>query len=92
LGATLTDADLTQAQLVGTELADATMTRCRVFGSSVWQVGLSGTLRKENITTPPDEAAITVDNLEVAQSLEAEIIAPAERNARALIKSKNTYR
>ena len=67
LGATLTDADLTQAQLVGTELADATMTRCRVFGSSVWQVGLSGTLQKELIITPPDEAAITVDNLEVAQ-------------------------
>ena len=67
LGATLTDADLTQAQLVGTELADATMTRCRVFGTSVWQVGLSGAIQKELIITPPDEAAITVDNLEVAQ-------------------------
>ena len=67
LGATLTDADLTQAQLVGTELADATMTRCRVFGTSVWQVGLIGAIQKELIITPPDEAEITVDNLEVAQ-------------------------
>jgi uncharacterized protein YjbI with pentapeptide repeats len=66
-GATLTDADLTQAQLVGTELADTMMTRCRVFGTSVWQVGLGGAIQKELIITPPDEAEITVDNLEVAQ-------------------------
>ena len=66
-GATLTGADLTQSQMVRTELADAQMVGCRVFGTSVWRVGLRGATQKELIISPADEAQITVDNLEVAQ-------------------------
>jgi hypothetical protein len=47
---------------------DATLTDCRIYGISAWDVKLSaGTIQQGLIITPEREPAITVDDLEVAQ-------------------------
>jgi hypothetical protein len=47
---------------------DATLTDCRIYGISAWDVRLSeGTKQRGLIITPSNEAAVTVDDLEVAQ-------------------------
>jgi hypothetical protein len=54
--------------LVETNLVDATLTDCRIYGISAWDVKLSeGTKQQGLIITPDDEPAVTVDDLEVAQ-------------------------
>jgi uncharacterized protein YjbI with pentapeptide repeats len=67
-GAILSGAILTRARLVNTNLRDATLTGSRVYGASVWGIKLNDQTKQQNIViTPDDEAAITVDNIEVAQ-------------------------
>ena len=45
-----------------------TLTDCRIYGISAWNVKLSeGTKQQGLIITPPSEPAVTVDDLEVAQ-------------------------
>jgi hypothetical protein len=67
-GADLTGAGLGGALLVGTNLVGATLTDCYVYGISAWGVKLgAGTIQRGLIVTPPDEPAVTVDDLEVAQ-------------------------
>jgi hypothetical protein len=54
--------------LVETNLVDATLTDCHIYGISAWDVMLSeGTKQQGLIITPEDEPAVTVDDLEVAQ-------------------------
>jgi hypothetical protein len=54
--------------LVRANLADATLTRCRVYGVSAWDVKQSeGTKQQDLIVTPLGKPEITVDNIEVAQ-------------------------
>jgi uncharacterized protein YjbI with pentapeptide repeats len=70
--ANLTKADLSGACLIGasfvmTIIAQAKFSNCRIYGLSVWD--LKGVPeRQENLViTPPGQAEITVDDLEVAQ-------------------------
>lgn len=63
----LTEADLTATSLVETNLAGANLTNCRVYGVSVWDVKLEGTVQSNLIITPSNASTITVDNFEVAQ-------------------------
>jgi uncharacterized protein YjbI with pentapeptide repeats len=66
--ANLAGANLDRALLVETDLVDATLTDCRIYGISAWDVKLSaGTIQQGLIITPEREPAITVDDLEVAQ-------------------------
>src|SRR5262249_6492145 len=70
--ANLTDADLrgaelTAATLVDTDLTGADLTGCRIYGVSAWNLKLKRTKQQNLIITRPDEPAITVDNIEVAQ-------------------------
>jgi uncharacterized protein YjbI with pentapeptide repeats len=66
--ADLVRADLSRAQLVETNLVDATLTDCRIYGISAWGVKFSaGTIQQGLIITRNEEAAVTVDDLEVAQ-------------------------
>jgi hypothetical protein len=52
------EADLTGADLTGS----------RIYGVSAWKLKLDETTKQQNLViTNPDEAAITVDNIEVAQ-------------------------
>lgn len=55
------------AQLVRTNLKEANLTGCSIYGISAWGVELEGASQSNLVITPPDEPAITVDNLEVAQ-------------------------
>jgi len=67
--ADFTDAFLGGASFVRTNVSGATFIRCEVFGLSAW--GLIGKpLRQEELlVTPPYEAEIRTDRLEVAQLL-----------------------
>ncbi|SRR5579885_601287 len=65
--ADLRDADLRQTTLVKTNLSDANLTNCCVYGISAWGLNLERAKQLNLIITPPDEPAIAMDNLEVAQ-------------------------
>lgn len=69
-GADLSGANLMCAQLVRADFCGANLTGCKVYGTSAWEVKLEGTRQDELVITPPDrpdEAAVTVDDLQVAQ-------------------------
>jgi len=53
--------------LLGTNLTKATLTNCRIYGISAWDLNLTDTIQKDLIITHADQPAITVDDLEVAQ-------------------------
>jgi len=67
--ANLRGAYLQAAQLVDTDFTGADLTSCGVFGISAWRLKLDSRTKQQNliITDPRTEAAITVDNIEVAQ-------------------------
>jgi hypothetical protein len=59
---------LSGAGLVETNLVDADLTGCRIYGTSAWGLKLSPATKQQNlIITATGEPAVTVDNVEVAQ-------------------------
>src|SRR5262249_17757756 len=60
-------ADLQAATLLETDLARADLTGCRIYGVSAWGLKLERTKQQDLVITRADEAAVTVDNIEVAQ-------------------------
>jgi Pentapeptide repeats (8 copies) len=66
--ATLTGASLEHVGLVRTNLEGATISNCRVYGISAWDVILNDeTKQLDLVVTPEGEPVLSVDNLEVAQ-------------------------
>jgi len=65
--ADLSGADLSLATLVETNLEKATLTGCKIYGISAWELKLEDAKQNDLVITPPNEPVITVDNLEVAQ-------------------------
>jgi uncharacterized protein YjbI with pentapeptide repeats len=65
--ANLRGARLERAQLVDTDFTGADLTNCRIFGISAWELKLEGAKQRDLVITRENEAAITVDNIEVAQ-------------------------
>src|SRR5260221_6615391 len=65
--ANLSRADLSRATLVGTNLAEAILTECHIYGISAWDVELTEAIQNSLVITPPDQPTITVDNLKIAQ-------------------------
>ena len=65
--ANLTGANLEKCLLVKTNMNGATLTGCRVYGISAWDVKLEKAVQSNLIITPKDQPTIQVDNLEVAQ-------------------------
>ena len=65
--ADFTGANLKYASFVGTNLEDALLSRCSIYGISVWN--LEGTPKEQNelVITDEGESPVLVDNLEVAQ-------------------------
>src|SRR4030095_3020957 len=55
------------ASLVETEFSGANLTDCSIYGISAWDLKLEGATQLNLLITPPNESAITVDNLEIAQ-------------------------
>ena len=67
-GADLSGANLNRTELIGTDISGANLTGSSIYGIAAWDVKLTSDTRQENlIITPPDEPAITVDNIKVAQ-------------------------
>ena len=50
-----------------TDFTNATITGCRTYGASAWNVTLVGTVQHNLIITKEGEPVVTVDDLEVAQ-------------------------
>src|SRR2546421_1342 len=65
--ADLSGADLSRATLVETNFVEATLTNCRIYGVSAWNVELEGAKQDSLVVTREGEPTITVDNLEIAQ-------------------------
>jgi uncharacterized protein YjbI with pentapeptide repeats len=66
-GADLTGANLSRADLVETNFSYATITGCRIYGISAWNVTMENTVQKDLVISNEDEPVVTVDNLEVGQ-------------------------
>jgi uncharacterized protein YjbI with pentapeptide repeats len=60
-------ANLEHAQLIKSDMARTTLTGCRVYGISTWDISLDGATQSNLIITPFSQPVIQVDNLEVAQ-------------------------
>jgi uncharacterized protein YjbI with pentapeptide repeats len=63
----LSRADLIRAILVRTDLRNAILTGCRVYGIAAWDLQLEGAKQLNLVITSESQPTITVDNLEVAQ-------------------------
>jgi uncharacterized protein YjbI with pentapeptide repeats len=67
-GAHLNGANLSGSILVKSDLCGTTLSQCCVYGVSAWDIEIDDQTKQQNlIITPSDQAAITVDNLKVAQ-------------------------
>ncbi len=66
-GANLRGADLQRVGLIRVTLDHAILTRCNVYGLSVWDIQGTPQDQSSLIITPPDAPTVTVDDLEVAQ-------------------------
>jgi len=53
--------------MIETDLTQANLTGCHIFGISAWKLKLNETIQSNLIITDDGEPIITVDNLEVAQ-------------------------
>ena len=66
--ANLSDANLSGALLIETDLCGAILTGSSVYGVSVWDIKVDDQTNQQNLViTPYGAAAITVDNIKVAQ-------------------------
>jgi hypothetical protein len=53
--------------LIETDLRDADLTGCFIYGISAWRLKLEEAKQQNLVITPADEPTVTVDNIEVAQ-------------------------
>jgi Uncharacterized low-complexity proteins len=66
-GEILDMANLSGAILIKTNMGRATLTGCKIYGISAWDLELEDTKQNDLVITPSGQPRITVDNLEVAQ-------------------------
>ena len=64
--ANLDGADLQRTLLIETDLEEANLANCRIYGISAWDLRFEGA-QTSVVITPDSQSTITVDNLEVAQ-------------------------
>ena len=86
--ADLSGANLQSAILIGTNLEQATLTGCFVYGISTW--ALKGIPKDQSnlVITPEDAPMVTVDDLEVAQFIYLLLNRAKLRNVLNAINSK----
>jgi uncharacterized protein YjbI with pentapeptide repeats len=63
----LIGSDLTRASCVETDFTGATLTGCRIYGISCWEVGLDKATQQDLCITATGQAEVTVDYLSAAQ-------------------------
>jgi len=66
-GAILAGANLMYSRFVETNLQQADLTDCSIYGISAWNLNLDSANQYNLVITRPDEPTITVDNIEVGQ-------------------------
>jgi uncharacterized protein YjbI with pentapeptide repeats len=67
-GMDLSGANLNETRLIKTDFSHANLTNCSVYGIAAWDIQLNEQTVQTNLTiTPPNQPAITVDNLKIAQ-------------------------
>jgi hypothetical protein len=66
-GANLAGANLGGAVLIDTDMRASNLEGCAVYGVSAWDVNLKGATQRNLIIYPPNQPAIEVDDLEIAQ-------------------------
>jgi hypothetical protein len=74
--------------MVETNLENAILTGCNIYGISAWELKLKDAKQIDLVITPEGESAITVDNLEVAQFIYLLLRNENVRNAIDTITSK----
>jgi hypothetical protein len=67
IGANLSGANLRGASLIHTNLNSAILKGAKIYGVSSWNLELEGTDQSNLVITQPNEPAVMVDNVEVAQ-------------------------
>jgi uncharacterized protein YjbI with pentapeptide repeats len=86
--ANLRQATLAAARLIETDLRKTDLTGANVYGTSVWNIQLEDAVQKQLLVTPPNEAAVTVDDLEIAQFIYLLLSREKLRNVIETITSK----
>jgi uncharacterized protein YjbI with pentapeptide repeats len=66
-GADLSGADLSETLFVSSGVQDARFSGARIYGVAVWDLRGTPTDEADLVITPDGEAAVTVDNLKIAQ-------------------------
>lgn len=66
-GSTFRNTKLEHMSFVANDFSDTLIESCYVYGISAWDLNLEGSVQTDLKITPDDEAAITVDNIELAQ-------------------------
>ena len=69
--ANLQSANLRYANLTDTNLRGAMVTNCSAYGISAWNLTMDGAVQENILISGPDQPALVVDNLEVAQYMYA---------------------
>ena len=64
----LSGVNLNETSLIKTNFSHANLSNCSIYGIAAWDIQLDEQTVQKNLTiTPPDQPAITVDNLKIAQ-------------------------
>ena len=84
----LNGADLSYASLVNTNLENAKLNDCKIYGASAWDLHLKDAEQSNLVITPEDEPIITVDNLKIAQFIYLLLNNPEIRDVLDSIASK----
>lgn len=66
-GVNLRDANLVCASFIATDIGDAILSRCRVYGISIWDLQGKSKEQKDLVITKFGQPEVTVDEIEVAQ-------------------------
>jgi hypothetical protein len=67
-GMDLSGVNLNETSLIKTNFSHANLSNCSIYGIAAWDIQLDEQTVQKNLTiTPPDQPAIMVDNLKIAQ-------------------------
>ena len=67
-GMDLSGANLSETRLIKVDFSHSNLTNCSIYGIAAWDIQLDEETIQTNLTiTPPDQPAITIDNLKIAQ-------------------------
>ena len=87
-GANFDGASIAGSKLVRANLTNAKLVNCSVYGASIWDVILEGTVQQNLYINAPDQTKMTVDDIEIAQFIHLLLHNKNIRNVLDAITSK----